>query len=90
MSMKTDNRNMGIYLYTTRRTLIISMGWMTHVASIPDAPPLTKGFTVGHTPPALGFFASPILLVDSKSESWELKARERAGERNMVFHRMRY
>ncbi|KAJ0468050.1 hypothetical protein HanIR_Chr14g0692131 [Helianthus annuus] len=33
---------------------------MTHVASIPEAPPLTNGLTVGHTPP-IGFgFSSPI------------------------------
>jgi hypothetical protein len=43
-------------------------GWMTQVASIPDAPPLTKGFTVGHTPVALDFFWSPILFLDSKTE----------------------
>jgi hypothetical protein len=30
------------------------------VASIPDAPPLTKGLTVGHTPSDCGFFSSPI------------------------------
>jgi hypothetical protein len=40
---------------------------MTQVASIPDAPPLTKGFTVGHTPVALDFFSSPIIFLDSKS-----------------------
>jgi hypothetical protein len=34
------------------RTLIMSMGWMTQVASMPEAPPLTKGFTVFHAPPA--------------------------------------
>uniref|UniRef100_J3N7Y1 Uncharacterized protein n=1 Tax=Oryza brachyantha TaxID=4533 RepID=J3N7Y1_ORYBR len=28
----------------------MSMGWMTQVASIPEAPPLAKGFTVFHTP----------------------------------------
>jgi hypothetical protein len=26
----------------------MSMGWMTQVASIPEAPPFTKGFTVFH------------------------------------------
>jgi hypothetical protein len=36
--------------------------------SIPDAPPLTKGFTVGHTPVALDFFWPPILFLDSKTE----------------------
>lgn len=42
----------------------MSMGWMTQVASIPEAPPLTKGLIVGHT--LLGFdFSSPI----SKCES---------------------
>lgn len=41
---------------------------MTQVASIPDVPPLTKGFTVGHTPVGLDFFASPILFLDSKTE----------------------
>lgn len=34
------------------------MGWMTQVASIPEAPPLTKGFTVGQTPADLGFSAA--------------------------------
>ena len=37
------------------------MGWITQVASIPEVPPLTKGFTVGHTPMDLAFFSSPIL-----------------------------
>jgi hypothetical protein len=36
--------------------------------SIPDAPPLTKGFTIGHTPVALDFFWPPILFLDSKTE----------------------
>jgi hypothetical protein len=31
-------------------TLTMSMGWMTQVASIPEAPPLTKGLTVFQTP----------------------------------------
>lgn len=39
--------------------MIMSMGWMTQVASIPEAPPFTKGLIVGQTP--LGFgFSSPI------------------------------
>lgn len=42
-------------------TLIISMGWMTQVANMPEAPPFTKGFTDGHTPFDLGF-SSPISL----------------------------
>ena len=46
-------------------TLIISMGWMTQVASMPEAPPLTNGFTVGQTPPDLGF-SSPISSRHSK------------------------
>ena len=28
------------------RTLTMSMGWMMQVASMPEAPPFTKGFTV--------------------------------------------
>jgi uncharacterized protein (DUF58 family) len=32
----------------------MSMGWMMQVASMPEAPPLTKGLTVFHTPVALG------------------------------------
>ncbi len=42
------------------------MGWMTQVASIPEVPPLMKGFTVGHTPRDLGFFSSPILGFERK------------------------
>jgi hypothetical protein len=30
------------------------MGWMTQVASIPEAPPLTKGLMVFQTPPGAG------------------------------------
>lgn len=41
-------------------TLIMSIGWMTQVASMPEAPPFTKGLTVGHTPADFGF-SSPIL-----------------------------
>lgn len=32
--------------------MTMSIGWMTQVASIPEAPPLTKGLTVFHTPVA--------------------------------------
>lgn len=38
------------------------------MASIPEAPPLTKGFTVGHTPADFGFFSSPILRFGSSLE----------------------
>ena len=41
------------------RTLTMSMGWMTQVASMPLAPPFTKGFTEFQTVLFLG--ASPIL-----------------------------
>lgn len=44
-------------------TLIMSTGWITQVASIPEVPPLTKGFTVGHTTLVLGFFSSPIIKI---------------------------
>lgn len=43
-------------------TLIISIGCMTQVASIPEAPPLTNGLTVGQTPADLGF-SSPISIL---------------------------
>lgn len=33
----------------------MSMGWMTHVASIPDAPPLKNGLMFCHTDLAAGF-----------------------------------
>jgi hypothetical protein len=36
------------------RTLTMSMGWMMQVASMPEAPPFTKGFTVFQAPLALG------------------------------------
>jgi len=39
----------------------MSIGWITQVASIPEAPPLTKGFTVVQT--LIGaFFSSAISL----------------------------
>lgn len=60
------------------RTFTISMGWMTLVASMPEAPPLTKGLTVGHTPPA-GFLSSPISadLVFSPAEMLERETHTR-------------
>lgn len=61
------------------------MGWMTQVASIPEVPPLMKGFTVGHTPRDLGFFSSPILGFERKgglgAQKWE-----RAREERVVFY----
>lgn len=50
-------------------TLIMSIGWMTQVASIPEAPPLTKGLTVGQTPADLGFFSSPMSESEREGES---------------------
>ena len=57
--------------------MIISMGWMTQVASIPEAPPLTKGFTVLQTADWLFGFESPI-SIRTKSNK-ECEKRERNG-----------
>ena len=38
----------------------MSIGWITQVASIPEAPPLTKGFTAVQTPIGATFFSSAI------------------------------
>ena len=66
--------------------MIISMGWITQVASIPEVPPLTKGFTVGHTPMDLAFFSSPILGFERMSGLGAQKGeRERAREERWFF-----
>lgn len=59
--------------------MIISIGWMTQVASIPAVPPLTKGLIVGQTPEALGFFSSPIFL---RFKAIENRGREKEGADN--------
>lgn len=51
------------------------MGWMTQVASIPDAPPFTNGFTLGHTPPNFGF-ASAISRLIGESRDHRAKGTE--------------
>lgn len=62
------------------------MGWMTQVASIPEDPPLTKGFTVGHTPMDLAFFSSPILGFERMSGLGAQKGeKERAREERWFF-----
>ena len=62
------------------------MGWITQVASIPEVPPLTKGFTVGHTPMDLAFFSSPILGFERMSGLGAQKGeRERAREERWFF-----
>lgn len=67
---------------TQEHTLIISIGWITQVASIPEAPPLTKGLIVGQKPAAtgLGFFSSPIVgvsEVDERNEAKKTRENER-------------
>lgn len=67
---------------TLEHTLIISIGWITQVASIPEAPPLTKGLMVGQKPAAtgLGFFSSPIVgisEVDERNEAKKTRENER-------------
>jgi hypothetical protein len=59
--------------------LIISIGWITQVASIPEAPPLTKGLTAGQTPRDLGF-SSPICVDENESGKWK-KMKKRGRER---------
>lgn len=60
-------------------TLTISIGWMTQVASIPDAPPLANGFTIPHTPAAadalFGFESpiSPILINENLQREQKVK-----------------
>lgn len=57
------------------------MGWMTQVASMPEAPPLTKGLTADQTPETagLGFFSSPIVVLwDWKEFSEENEGEPRA------------
>ena len=61
------------------------MGWMTQVASIPEVPPLTKGFTVGHTPMDLAFFSSPILGFERMSGLGAQKGERESKRRKLVF-----
>lgn len=65
--------------------MIISMGWITQVASIPEVPPLTKGFTVGHTPMDLAFFSSPILGFERMSGLGAQKGERESKRRKVVF-----
>ena len=65
--------------------MIISMGWITQVASIPEVPPLTKGFTVGHTPMDLAFFSSPILGFERMSGLGAQKGERESKGRKVVF-----
>lgn len=65
----------------------MSIGCITQVASIPDAPPLTNGFTVVQTP-TLFAFSSPIFLQKdpieenrTTEERRRSKGREREGGR---------
>lgn len=51
-------------------TLIMSTGWITQVASIPDVPPLMNGFTVDQTPVDFGF--SCAIVSDSHTHSFSL------------------
>ena len=53
--------------HLTHSTLIMSIGWITQVASIPEAPPLTKGFTAVQIPIGATFFSSAI----SSLSCWE-------------------
>ena len=70
--------------------MIISMGWITQVASIPEVPPLTKGFTVGHTPMDLAFFSSPILGFERMSGLGAQKGeREQEKKVGFFFQRVR-
>ena len=61
------------------------MGWITQVASIPEVPPLTKGFTVGHTPMDLAFFSSPILGFERMSGLGAQKGERESKGRKVVF-----
>jgi hypothetical protein len=61
-------------------TLTMSMGWMTQVASMPEVPPLAKGFTVFHTPPpAAGTCCCCFVSAISAALGWYRRQRE--GER---------
>lgn len=50
------------------------------MASIPEAPPLTKGLTVGHTPAGFAFFSSPIAEKEKGSDENEGERRRIAAE----------
>lgn len=50
------------------------------MASIPEAPPLTKGLTVGQTPP-LFFFSSAIVLLQRSREKRGPKKKKKKTER---------
>lgn len=58
------------------------MGWMTQVASIPDAPPLINGLTVGHTPPISFGFSSPILIRFDENQKKGREKGDRISERD--------
>ena len=88
ISEKKNTKNLSITGRHKANTLIMSMGWMTHVVSIPKAPPLKNGFTVFHTFPVLGF-SPAISLKDLKtrpiwycspSSSWDLMVRKNPRE----------
>lgn len=55
------------------------MGWMTQVASIPEAPPLTKGLMLGQTLEGgdEAFFSSPIFCWIQKAKKNHKKKQER-------------
>lgn len=57
---------------TRNYTLTMSMGWITHVASMPEAPPLTKGLMVVQTPDWVLSFASAI----AAPKEWEVEEGE--------------
>ncbi|RWW86598.1 hypothetical protein BHE74_00004617 [Ensete ventricosum] len=59
------------------------MGWMTQVASIPEAPPLTKGLTVLHTPDWLFGFPSAI-STQRERERGDANGRKKGRERGTV------